>query len=118
MRKEKAQFDGPDYEKGQSRSGIAAEGHDRIGAESESHIEAMEREANHYQDYPAHRIVRIVEETQRPETHLRRNSGPLLNVWSMSLILLSTARWKSHQSTKVKLQRTLQMLAKNLQTQM
>lgn len=70
--KRDANRDVPDYQKDRNRASPVAQSLDYQGADIESRIKTIEKNALHRQDYPARRSARLVVETLRHETRSRR----------------------------------------------
>lgn len=100
-----AHRDCPDYWKSLNLARPQAPGHDRLGAEVKSLKEATGQEAHHREKCLFCQIIRLVVETGRPKTHLRRESGQLIYVTSMRTINTPTAWCTNHRSTTVTSQR-------------
>lgn len=85
-RKENPHCEDFDYREDRSRASLAPLGHVRLGIGIQCRIEAMKQKAHHRLDYPVPRSVHLVEETLRPETHLRQQSNLSIKVQSLRLI--------------------------------
>lgn len=72
VRKRNPHRDGPDHRNDRNRVSLVDQRQDIVGAEVESRIEALGREARYCQNYPVRQVICPAIELERPKTHRRR----------------------------------------------